>query len=83
MIYSDLVSDHSMIKSQLDFACPVITKVDRISYHRYHKINMHSFCKDLANTSFVTSPASMAAVPYDQYICDLVGVLDMHALLIC
>ena len=34
-------------------------------------------CKDLANTSFVTSPDL-----YDQYISDLGGVLDRHAPLI-
>ena len=44
---------------------------------------MQSFCEDLANTSFVTSPASMAADLYDQYISDLGGVLDGHAPLIC
>ena len=44
---------------------PVILKVHRMSYYRYHKINMQSFCEDLANTSFVTSPTSTAADLYD------------------
>ena len=58
--------------------------VESISYRRYHKINMQSFCKDLAYTSFVTSPASTAVDQYDQYIfSDLGGVLDRHAPLIC
>ena len=74
-----MVSDHALVKCHLDFECPAITKVDSISYRRYHKINMQSFCKDLSNTSFVTSPASMAADLYDQYISDLGGVLDRHA----
>ena len=75
------------------FLCPIfklstyfkscISKVDSISYRRYHKINMKSFYEDLANTSFVTSPAIVAADLYDQYICDLGGVLDRHAPLIC
>ena len=79
----EMVSDHALMKGHLDFACPAIPKVDSISYRRYHKINMKSFCEDLANTSFVTSPAIMAADLYDQYIRDLGGVLDRHAPLIC
>ena len=71
------------MKCHLDFACLAISKVDSVSYRRYHKINMLNFCEDLANTSFVTSPASMAADLYDQYISDLGGVLDRHAPLIC
>ena len=44
---------------------------------------MQSFCEDLANTSFVTSPAIMAADLYDQYFNYLGGMLDRHAPLIC
>ena len=47
----ELVSDHALVKCHLDFACYAIPKVDSISYSRYHKINMQSFCEDLANTS--------------------------------
>ena len=79
----NLVVDHALIKCLLDFECLAILKVNSISYHRDHKINMQSFCEDLANTSFVTSPASTAADLYDQYICDFGGVLDSHAPLIC
>ena len=79
---AEMVSDHALVKCHLDFACPAIPKVDSISYRRYHKINMQSFCEDLANTSFVTSPASTAADLYYQYISDLGGVLDRHAPLI-
>ena len=44
-----------------------------------------STCKTFVrkNTSFVTSPASMAADLYDQYKSDLGCVLDRHAPLIC
>ena len=82
MTVGDLASDHALVKCHLDLSCPAIPKVDSISYHRYHKINMQSFCDDLANTSFNTS-ASTAADLYDQYICDLGGVLDMYAPLLC
>ena len=78
-----MVSDHALVKCHLDFACAAMPKVDSISYRRYHKINMQSFCKDLTNSSFVTSPASTAADLYDQYISDLGGVLDRHTPLIC
>ena len=74
MAVGELVSDHTLVKCDLDFACPAIPKVDSISL---------SFCEDLANTSFVISPASMAADLYDQYISDLGAVLDRHAPLIC
>ena len=79
----NLVSDHRLVKCHLDFTCPVISKTYSISYHRYHNIIFQSFCEDLANACFVPLPASMAADLYDQYICNLGGVLDRHALLIC
>ena len=75
MTVGDLVSDHALVKCHLDFACPAIPKVNSISYSRYHKINMQSFCEDLASTSFVMSPTSIAADLYDQYISDLGCVL--------
>ena len=82
MTVGEMVLDDALMKCHLDFACSALPKVDRISYRRYHKINMQSFCEDLANTSFVTSPASTAADLYDQYISDLGGMLDRHATLI-
>ena len=63
--FGDLVSDHTLVKCHLFFACPWIPKVDSISYRRYHKISMQNFCMDLANTSFVTYPTSTAADLYD------------------
>ena len=38
----DSVSDHTLVKCHLDFASPVIPKVDSISYCKHHKINMQS-----------------------------------------
>ena len=83
MTVGDLVVDHTLIKCLLDIECLAILKVNSISYRRDHKINMQSFCENLANTSFVMSPASTAADLYDQYICDFGGVLDRHVPLIC
>ena len=71
VIVGNLVSDHALVKCRLDFACPAIPKVGSISYCRYHKINMQKFCDDLANISFILSPASTAADLYDQYVHDL------------
>ena len=81
---SDLISDHALVKCRLDFACPVLPKVSGISYHRYHKIDMQKDYRDnLANTSFVLSPASTATDLYDQYVHDLGYLIDRHAPLIC
>ena len=82
MTSGDLVSNHALVKCHLEFSCPAILKVDNISYHRYHKINMQRFCKDLTNTHSVLSPASMAADLQVQYIRDLGGMLNRHAQLI-
>ena len=79
---SEMVSDHALVKCHLDFACPVIPKIDSISYRRYHKITCRAFAWIL-HTSFVSSPASTAADLYNQYISDLGGMLDRHAPLIC
>ena len=78
-----MVSDHALVKCHMDFLCPAIPKVNSISYRWYHKINMQSFCEDLANTLFVTSPAITVADLNDQYITDLGGMFDRHAPLIC
>ena len=80
----NLVLDHTLVKKcDPDITCPAIPKIYSISYHRYHNIIFQSFCEDLANACFVPLPASMAAGLYDQYICNLGGVLDRHVLLIC
>ena len=77
------VSDDALVKCHLDFACPAIPKVDSISYRRYHKINMQRYHDDLANISFVLSPASTVADLYDQFIHDLGCLLNRCAPLIC
>ena len=79
----DLISDHTLVKCHLDFACSVLLKVSSISYCRYHKIDMQKCSDGLANTSFVLSPASNATDLYDQYVHDLHCLRDRHAPLIC
>ena len=61
----------------------MLPKFCGISYHIYHKINMRKFYDDLANISFVLSPASTATDLYDQYVHDLRCLLDRDAPLIC
>ena len=68
MTVSDLVPNHELVKCCLDFAYPVILKVDNISYHRYHKIHMYRGCDDLANTSFVRFPAGTAFELHGQLV---------------
>ena len=55
---------------------------NKVQYRRYHHINMCNFHSDFKNTSFVKSPANAVADPYEQYVHDLVDVLDKHAPLI-
>ena len=43
---------------------------------------MEGICNDIANTSFVKSPASTAADLYSQYSHHVAGLLDRHASLI-
>ena len=70
-----MFSDHTLVKCHLDFAFPAMSKVDSTT----GTIN----CECLANTSFVTAPASTTADLNDQYISYLGGVLDRPAPLIC
>ena len=56
--------------------------LNKVQYRRYHHMNMCNFHSDFKNTSFVKSPANAVADPYEQYIHDLVDVLDKHAPLI-
>ena len=44
---------------------------------------MQKFYDDLANISFVLSPASTTTDLYDQYVHDLGCLIDRHAPLIC
>ena len=75
----DFISDHAVIRCQLDFSHPS-TSIDKwVSYRRYHRIDIDQFRNDLNNIPFVRSPESTAAELYDQYITGVAQVLDKHA----
>ena len=54
----------------------------RISYRRYHRINMSDFRSDLKEMPFVKCPANSVSHHYDQYVHDLSHILDRHAPLV-
>ena len=54
----------------------------RISYRRYHRINMSDFWSDLKELPFVKCPANSVSQLYDQYVHDLSRILDRHAPLV-
>ena len=67
------------MKCTTDVASSPATCQRRISYRRYHHINMSDFWFDLKEMPFVKCPANFVSQLYDQYIQDLSCVLDMHA----
>ena len=75
----EFISDHAVIKCALDSLANCQT---RISYRRYHRINMSNFRSDLKDMPFVKCPANSISLLYDQYVHDLSHILDRHAPLV-
>ena len=67
----DFVSDHALVKCSMVLPHQAAHTPNKVQYRRYHCIHMSNFCSDLKNTSFVKFP--------EQYVHDLVDVLDKHA----
>ena len=62
----EFVSDHVVIKCSIDFPCP---KMPKITYQRYHHIDMDALRTDLQNTPFVNKLANLASALYNkQYV---------------
>ena len=78
----DFVSDHALVKCSIVLLHQAAHTKNKVQYRRYHRINMSNFHSDLKNTSFVKSPANAVVDLYEQYVHDLVDVLDKHAPLI-
>ena len=78
----EFISDHAVIKCAIDVASSPATCQTRISYRRYHRINMSDFRSDLKEMPFVKCPANSVSQLHDQYIHDLSCVLDRHAHLV-
>ena len=68
-----------MIKCQVETPITPNSQANRVTYTRYHKINMDTLRNDLSNCSFVACPGDTAKKLYDQYTNDLSNLLDKHA----
>ena len=79
VVVSDYISDHAMIKCQVETPTTAKSQANRLTYRRYHKINMDTLNNDLSNCSFVACPGDTAKKLYDQYTNDLSNLLDKHA----
>ena len=78
----EFISDHAVIKCVIDFPFSLANCQTRISYRRYHCINMSNFRSDLKDMPFVKCPANSVSLLYDQYVHDLSHILDRHAPLV-
>ena len=79
VVVSDYISDHAMIKCKIKTPTTANSQANRVTYRRYHKINMDTLLNDLSNCSFVACPGDTAKKLYDQYTNDLSNLLDKHA----
>ena len=78
----EFISDHAVIKCAIDVPSSPATCQTRISFRRYHCINMSDFRSDLKEMPFVKYPANSVSQLYDQYVQDLSCILDNHAPLV-
>ena len=78
----EFISDNAVIKCAIDFPSTLANCQTRISYRRYHRINMSNFRSDLKDMPFVKCPANSVSLLYDQYVHDLSRILDRHAPLV-
>ena len=56
----EFISDHAVIKCAIDFPSSLATCQTRISYRRYHCINMSDFRSDIKEMPFVKYPAILS-----------------------
>ena len=78
----EFISDHAVIKCAIEFPSSLANCQTRISYRRYHRINMFNFRSDAKDMPFVKCPANSVSQLYDQYVHDLSCILDRHAPLV-
>ena len=79
----EFISDHAVIKCAIDFPSSLANCQTRISYRRYHRINMSNFRSDLKDMLFVKCPANSVSLLYDEYVHDLSRILDRHEIAWC
>ena len=61
----DFMSEHAVIKCAIDFPSSLANCQTRISYRRYHCINMPDFRSDLKEMPFVKCPVNSVSQLYD------------------
>ena len=79
VVVSDYISDHAMMKCQVETQITPNSQANRVTYGRYNKIIMDTLRNDLSNCSFVACPGDTAKILYDQDTNDLSNLLDKHA----
>ena len=79
---ADFISDYALVLAQLDSVNPPSYNTNVVTFRRYHKIDLDSLYKDLANCSFVRCPGNTVSVLCEQYLGDLSKLLDKHASLV-
>ena len=62
VVVSDYISDHAMIKCQVETSITPNSQTNRVTYRRYHKINMDTLRNDLSTCSFVACPGDTAEI---------------------
>ena len=78
----EFISDHAVIKCPINFPSSLVNCQTRISYRRYHRINMSDFWSDLKEMPFEKCPGNSVSQLYNQYVHDLSRILDRHAPLV-
>ena len=66
VVVCEFISDHAVIKCVIDFPSSLANCQTRISYRRYHHINMSNFRSDLKDMFFVKCPANSVSLLYDR-----------------
>ena len=77
----DFVSDHVVIKCNIDCPCPAVQHA-KITYQGYYHIDMDALRTGLQNTPFDKKPASSASELYKEYVHVLSVIPDKHAPLV-
>ena len=78
----NFISDLALVTCNMNYHSTTSLSTESVSFRQYPKIDMVKFCADLADSSFVNSPANTASALYDQNVSDLSSSVELHAPLI-
>ena len=76
------ISDHALVKCSIAFLHQVAHIPNKVQYKGYHCIDMSDLHYGLKNPFFVKSTANAVVDLFEQYVYDLVDVLDKYAPLV-